>query len=53
MKWSDLLERQKRRLNYLATTLNINDVDVESMAKRDFEDISFQSTKASLKSVAI
>lgn len=53
MKWSDLLERQKRRLNYLATTLNIKDVDVESMAKRDFEDISFQSTKASLKSVAI
>lgn len=53
MKWSDLLERQKRRLNYLATTLNIKDVDIESMAKRDFEDISFQSTKASLKSVAI
>lgn len=53
MKWADLLERQKRRLNYLTTSLSIKDVDVEAMAQRDFEDISFPTTRGSLKSVSI
>lgn len=53
MKWSDVIERQKRKLNYLSASLSIRDVDVEAMAKRDFKDINFQNSRSTLKSVSI
>ena len=51
MKWSDLIERQKRKLKYLSNTLNIKDVDVQEKAAKDFEEIDFQRTSATLKQV--
>lgn len=51
MKWSDLIERQKRKLKYLSNSLNIKDVDVQEKATRDFEEIDFQRTSATLKQV--
>lgn len=53
MKWSDLLERQKRKLKYLSSSLEVKDVDVESKAARDFSDIKFQRTNSTLRHVAI
>lgn len=53
MKWSDVIERQKRKLNYLSANLNIKDVDVEAMAKKDFKDIHFQNSHSTLKTVSV
>jgi hypothetical protein len=53
MKWSDLLEQQKRKLKYLSSSLEVKDVDVESKAARDFSDINFQKTNSTLRHVAI
>lgn len=51
MKWADLIERQKRKLKYLSNTLQIKDIDVQKKATKDFEDIDFQRTSATLKYV--
>ena len=51
MKWSDLIERQKRKLKYLSNTLNVKDIDVQEKAAKDFEEIDFQRTSATLKQI--
>ena len=53
MKWSDLLERQKRKLKYLANSLEIKDVDIQSKVAKDFEDIDFQRASSTLRQVNI
>lgn len=53
MKWSDLLERQKRKLKYLSNSLEIKDVDIQSKVEKDFEDIDFQRTSSTLRQVHI
>lgn len=53
MKWSDLLERQKRKLKYLSNSLEIKDVDIQSKVAKDFEDIDFQRTSSTLRQVNI
>lgn len=53
MKWSDLLERQKRKLKYLSNSLNIKDIDVQEKAAKDFEEIDFQRTSSRLRQVKL
>ncbi len=53
MRWCDLIERQKQKLKYLSNALEIKDVDVKEKAARDFADIDFQRTSATLKQVAV
>lgn len=53
MKWSDLLERQKRKLKYLSNSLEIKDVDIQNKVAKDFEDIDFQRTSSTLRQVNI
>ena len=53
MKWSDLIERQKRRLKYLSNSLEIKDVDVQEKAAKDFEEINFQRTTSTLRQVNV
>lgn len=53
MKWSDLLERQKRKLQYLSTKLKIKDVDVLEKASKDFEEINLQRTSSTLRQVNV
>lgn len=53
MKWSDLLERQKRKLKYLANSLEIKDVDIQSKVAKDFEEIEFQRTSSTLRQVNV
>lgn len=53
MKWSDLIERQKRRLKYLSNSLEIKDVDVQEKAAKDFEEINLQRTTSTLRLVNV
>lgn len=53
MRWSDIIERQRQKLKYLANALEIKDVDVKEKAAKDFADIDFQRTSATFKKVAI
>ncbi|MBP2833812.1 type I restriction enzyme HsdR N-terminal domain-containing protein [Aquimarina sp. U1-2] len=53
IRWSDLFENTKRKLNYLSAILETKDIDVERKAKRDFENIEFNKIKSSLKKVAV
>lgn len=52
MKWADLIENLKRRLNYLSLALKAKDIDVEEKAQKDFADIEFNKVKSSLVRVA-
>ena len=51
MKWSDLIERQKRKLKYLSTSLEIKYVDIQEKVAKDFEEIDFQRTSSILRQV--
>lgn len=53
MKWSDLIEKQKRKLRYLSNQLQTKDVDVQEKAAKDFKEIEFQRTSSTLKQVNI
>jgi len=53
MKWSDLIENVKRKLQYMSNLLQTKDIDVQEKAQRDFADIEFNKVSSSLKRVAI
>lgn len=53
MKWSDLIENIKRKLQYMSNLLQTKDIDVQEKAQRDFADIEFNKVSSSLKRVAI
>lgn len=53
MKWSDLLEIQKRKLKYMSSTLAIKDVDIKEKAEKDFQNINLQRTSSSLRQVSL
>lgn len=53
IKWSDLLEKVKRKLKYMANILRVKDVDVKEKALQDFEEIDFGRVSSTLKKVAI
>lgn len=53
MKWSDLIENVKRKLQYMSNLLQTKDIDVQEKAQRDFADIDFNKVSSSLKRVAI
>ena len=53
MKWCDLIEGLKRKLNYMSNILHVKDIDVQEKAAKDFEDIDFGKYNSSLKKVII
>lgn len=53
IKWSELFENSKRRLKYMSAILNTKDVDVQEMAKRDFEEIDLGKIHSTLRKVAL
>lgn len=53
MKWCDLIEGLKRKLNYMSSILHVKDIDVQEKAAKDFEDIDFGKYSSSLKKVVI
>ena len=53
MKWSELIENVKRRLQYMSAILETKDIDVQEKAKRDFEEIDFGKVSSRLTKVAV
>lgn len=53
IRWSDLFENVKRKLNYLTNVLKTKDIDIEEKTKRDFADIKFNKIRSSLTKIAI
>ncbi len=53
MKWSDLIENIKRKLQYMSAILKTKDIDVQEKAERDFEDIDFGKVNSRLTKVAV
>lgn len=52
LKWSDILEKTKRKLNYLSSILKTKDVDVQQKSREDFADIEVIKVRSSLKKIA-
>lgn len=52
IRWSELFENTKRKLNYLSAKLETKDINIEEKAKRDFAEIEFNKVRSSLKKVA-
>jgi len=53
MKWSELIENVKRKLQYMSAILKTKDIDVQEKAERDFEDIDFGKVNSRLTKVAV
>jgi hypothetical protein len=53
MKWSDLIEQNKRRLKYLSHVLNIKDITVHDKIEKDFKDIELGKIKSVLRTVPV
>jgi len=53
MKWSELIENVKRRLQYMSAILQTKDIDVQEKAQRDFDDIDFGKTNSRLTKIAV
>ncbi len=51
MKWSDLLENNKRKFKYMESELKTQDISVQEIVERDFKEIDFQNLKSVLKKV--
>ena len=44
MRWADIIEKSRRRLQYLSSLLKTKDVDVVEKAKKEFPEVSFGLT---------
>lgn len=53
MKWSSLIESNKRKLGYLSNRLKIKDVNVEEKIKTDFDEIEFTKVRSVLRKVSV
>jgi len=53
MKWADIIENLKRKLNYMSAQLKIKDVDIQEKVSKDFAEIDFGKISSTLKKVAI
>jgi hypothetical protein len=53
MRWSNLLENNKRKLRYLSGQLEVKDKGVEQKIKEDFAEITFENLKSRLRKVRV
>ncbi len=53
MKWSDLIESNKRKLKYLANVLRTKDISVQEKITADFKEIEFKKIRSFLRKVSI
>ena len=53
MKWADIIENLKRKLNYMSMQLKIKDVDIQEKASKDFAEIDFGKISSTLKKVKV
>jgi hypothetical protein len=48
IRWSDLLENNKRRLTYMANSLRVKDVDVKEKFEKEFSEINIEKISSRL-----
>lgn len=53
MKWSDLIETNKRKLKYMANVLKTKDISVQGKIETDFKEIEFKKVRSFLRKVSI
>lgn len=53
MKWSQLIENNKRKLRYMSSQLRVKDIGVEQKIKNDFDKIRFDNVKSVLRKVQL
>lgn len=53
MRWAQVIEMNKRKLNYLSGRLKIKDIDVEEKINNDFSEINFDKVRSVLRKVPI
>jgi len=53
MKWCELIENVKRKLQYMSSILETKDIDVQEKVQRDFDNIEIGKISSRLKKVSI
>lgn len=53
MKWSDLIETNKRKLKYMSNVLKTKDVSIQQKIESDFKEIEFKKVRSVLRKVSI
>lgn len=53
VEWSDIIERTKRKLNYLSSELKVKDISIEEKIKKDFAEIDLEEVKSRLRKTAL
>lgn len=48
VRWSDILQNNKRRLHYMANGLKVKDIDVTEKFEKEFSDINIENIKTRL-----
>lgn len=53
LRWSDLIENNKRKLKYLSGVLKTKDISIQSKIEKDFSEIEFTKVKSFLRKVVM
>ncbi|WP_071595097.1 ATP-binding protein [Hymenobacter aerophilus] len=53
VEWQDIIEINKRKLSYLSTELQLEDVDVSAVLKEDFPEIDFSNVTDKLTKIGV
>jgi len=48
VKWSDIIEQNRRRLTYMSNILKVKDIDVKARFEEDFDKINIDNLKSTL-----
>jgi len=53
LRWSDLIENNKRKLKYLSNVLKTKDISIQDKIEKDFSEIEFTKVKSTLRKVVL
>lgn len=53
MKWSDLIETNKRKLKYMSNVHKTKDTSIQQKIETDFKAIEFKKVRSFLRKVSI
>jgi hypothetical protein len=53
MRWSDLIETNKRKLKYMSAVLKTKDIDIQQKIESEFKEIEFKKVRSFLRKVNI
>jgi hypothetical protein len=53
IRWSDLIENNKRKLKYMSSILKTKDISIQDKIEKDFSEIEFTKVKSTLRKVVM